>query len=143
MTEVLETNNTTNQRLTQEQLSLALAQFTGTEHWYQHNTNAKLIYTDGVKFLAENGGEQGAYWFVNKVACEIVPLLQSKNELFGCITLSVGVNDENQAMVLVTDGNGKVLATYHIHYTDMQTGEWTFYLVDDGTYLTLLLPSEY
>ena len=143
MNEVLETNNTTNQRLNHEQLSFQLAQFTGTEHWYRHALNRNLIYTDGVKFLAENGGEQGAYWFIDKVACEIALLLKSKNQRFGFITLCVGLTDKNQAMILVTDGNDKQLATYHIHYTDMQLGNWKFYLIDDQTHLTLLLPSEY
>ena len=143
MTEVIEKNNTINQRLNQDQLNFQLAQFTGTEQWYRHNLNRNLIYTDGVKFLAENGGEQGAYWFIDKVVCEIAPLLKSKSERFGFIMLSVGLTDANQAMILVTDGNDKQLATYHIHYTDMQPGDWKFYLVDDQTHLTLLLPSEY
>jgi len=143
MTEVIEQNNSTNQRLNQDQLKFELAQFTGTEKWYRHALNRNLIYTDGVKFLAENGGEQGAYWFIDKVACEIAPLLKSKNERFGCINLCVGVIDKNQAMVLVTDGNDKQLAASHIHYTDMQSGDWKFYLIDDETHMTLLLPSEY
>jgi len=143
MTEVIEQNNRTKQRLNQDQLKFELAQFTGTEKWYRHALNRNLIYTDGVKFLAENGGEQGAYWFIDKVACEIAPLLKSKNEGFGCITLFVGLTDANQAMILVTDGNEKQLAIYHIDYTDMQPGNWKFYLVDDQTHLTLLLPSEY
>ncbi len=143
MTEVTEQNNSTNQRLNQDQLKFELAQFTGTEKWYRYALNRNLIYTDGVKFLAENGGEQGAYWFIDKVACEIAPLLKSKKERFGCINLCVGVIDKNQATVLVTDGNDKQLAASHIHYTDMQAGDWKFYLIDDETHMTLLLPSEY
>jgi len=143
MTEVIEKNETINQCLNQDQLNFQLAQFTGTEQWYRHNLNRNLIYTEGVKFLAENGGEQGAYWFIDKVAFEIAPLLKSKNEGFGCINLSVGVIDKNQATVLVTDGNDKQLAASHIHYTDMQAGNWKFYLIDDQTHMTLLLPSEY
>ena len=143
MTEVIEQSNNINQRLNQDQLIFELAQFTGTEKWYRHALNRNLIYTDGVKFLAENGGEQGAYWFIDKVAFEIAPLLKSKNERFGCINLCVGEIDKYQAMVLVTDGNDKQLAASHIHYTDMQSGDWKLYLIDDETHMTLLLPSEY
>jgi len=143
MTEVIEQNNSTNQRLNQDQLKFEMAQFTGTEKWYRHALNRNLIYTDGVKFMAENGGEQGAYWFIDKVAFEIAPLLKSKKECFACISLCVGEIDKNQAMVLVTDGNDKQLASYHIHYTDMQLGDWMFYLIDDEMHMTLLLPSEY
>jgi len=128
MTEVIEQSNNINQRLNQDQLIFELAQFTGTEKWYRHALNRNLIYTDGVKFLAENGGEQGAYWFIDKVAYEIAPLLKSKNERFGCINLCVGEIDKYQAMVLVTDGNDKQLGAYHIYYTDMQSGDWKFYL---------------
>ena len=143
MTEVIEKNNINNQRLIQDQLGPELAQLTGTDQWYRHNINRKLIYIDGVKFLAENGGEQGAYWFIDKVACEIAPLLQSINKQFGCISLNVGLTDKDQAMILVTDGNEKELVNYHIHFTDMQLGNWKFYLIDDETHITLLLPSEF
>jgi hypothetical protein len=137
------TETTLNKRLTQDELSVELSQFIGTEQWYRHAINRHLIYTDGVKFFAENGGDHGAYWFIDKVACEIAPLLKSKKEHFGCINLCVGVIDKNQAMVLVADGNDKQLAASHIHYTDMQAGDWKFYLIDDLTQMTLLLPSEY
>ena len=143
MNAVLEKNNTINQSLTQDQLRHELAQYTGTTQWYRHNINKKILYTEGVQFFAEKGGNQGAYWFVDKVACQIAPLMKAKKEPFGCISLSVGLTDKNQAMILVTDGNEKELASYHIHLTDMQPGIWKFYLIDDETHITLLLPSEY
>jgi hypothetical protein len=140
MTEVIN-QKTTKKRLTQDELSAELAYFTGTEKWYRHWSNRNMLYTDGVLFFVENGGKQGAYRFVDKVACEIVPLLKSKKEQFGCITLSS--NAENKAVISVTDGNDNVLAQYPIDYTDMQPGDWKFYLVDDVSHTTLLLPTEY
>ncbi len=135
------TDTTLNKRLTQDELSNELSQFIGTEQWYRHAINRKLIYTDGVKFFAENGGEHGAYWFLDKVACEITPLLKRRKEAFACITLRV--NNQEEAIIIVTDGNETSLATYDIQYTDMQAGDWKFYLIDDGTHITLLLPREY
>jgi hypothetical protein len=135
------TETTLNKRLTQDELSVELSQFIGTEQWYRHAINRNLIYTDGVKFFAENGGNHGAYWFLDKVACEITPLLKRRKEAFACITLQV--NNQEEAIIIVTDGNETSLATYDIHYTDMQEGDWKFYLVDDGTHITLLLPHEY
>lgn len=140
MTEVINQKNA-KQCLTQDQLSAELAFFTGTEQWYRHWSNRSMLYTDGVQFFAENGGDHGAYWFIDKVACEIAPLLKSKKQQFGDITLSS--NAENRATILVTDGNDNELAKYHISYTDMQPGDWKFYLIDDLSHLTLLLPSEY
>ena len=128
-------------RLDSEGLRSALVQFTGTERWYRHPFNQRMIYTDGVKFLAENGGEQGAYWFLDKMALELCPLLASKSQNFAAVTLTVNADDT--AVIRLTDGNDKQTATFEMHYTDMQTGEWRFYLIEEGGYRVLLLPSEY
>lgn len=135
------TETTLNKRLTQDELASELSQFIGTEQWCRHAINRNLIYTDGVKFFAENGGDHGAYWFLDKVACEITPLLKRQKEAFACITLRVNIQEE--AIIIATDGNEASLAAYDIHYTDMQAGDWKFYLIDDGTHITLLLPGEY
>jgi hypothetical protein len=34
----------------------ALHQFTGSEHWYRHPLVRTVTYTDGVQYVAENGG---------------------------------------------------------------------------------------
>lgn len=40
-----------------------LHQFTGTEHYYKHFTG--LVYTDGVKFLADNAE---CHWLIDAIA---------------------------------------------------------------------------
>ena len=30
-----------------------LAQFTGTEQWFRHSINSKVLYTEGAQYLAE------------------------------------------------------------------------------------------
>ena len=135
-------NEVIEKRITTEQLVSELSQCIGTEHWYRHNLNRHLIYSDGVKLLAECGGHGGAYWFLDKIACEIFPLLKAKNESFLFITLSV--DHETTALVSVTDGNNKKLASFNLSYTDMQQGDWRFYLIDDGDEnKKLIVPSEY
>ena len=94
-----------------------------------------------MKFLADNGCEQGAYWFIDKVALEICPLLMAKKHWFGLIILSV--SDDHKAVITVEEGNNHLISTYQIHYTDMQCGEWKFYLINDEADWTMLLPSEY
>jgi len=42
---------------------LDLSPFTGTEQWYQHFTG--LLYTDGVKYVADTAG---AYWLIDAIA---------------------------------------------------------------------------
>ncbi|MCK1641666.1 hypothetical protein IVA95_30015 [Bradyrhizobium sp. 157] len=52
-----------------------LAHFTGTAEWYRHGLNRRMLYTDGVQYLAEKGG---AYWLLDKIAC-----LQTRTEDWG------------------------------------------------------------
>lgn len=45
------------------ELRAALQQFTGTTQYHRHPSG--ILYTDGVKFLAENAG---AYWLIDVIA---------------------------------------------------------------------------
>ena len=94
-----------------------------------------MLYTDGVQCFAEQGGSQGAYWFIDIVATEVWPLL--KKQPFMTIVLAVSENDT--AEITVGNGNGRVLKTRQIEDTDMQPGDWKFFLTDN----VLLLPGEY
>lgn len=107
-----------------------LSQFTGTEQWYKHPFS-KVTYTDGVKYFAEKAG---AYWFIDKVLLEYLPLY-TKHE-FLHITLTVL---GSTAFVRVTDGNDLILKKDHVEYTDCPEGEYEFFLTND----VLLLTSEY
>jgi hypothetical protein len=42
-----------------------LMQFTGSEHWYRHAMVRDVLYTDGVKHVAETAG---AYWLIDEFA---------------------------------------------------------------------------
>jgi hypothetical protein len=42
-----------------------LRQFTGSENWYRHGINRSVLFTDGAKFLA---GQGGAYWLLDIIA---------------------------------------------------------------------------
>ena len=121
-------------RLTAEQLTHELRQYTGSENWYRHGLNRKMMYTDGVKFFAENGGEQGAYWLLDLIATDTWQFL--KKEAFLMVSITV---KDNKAVCVVDDGNGRVIKTSHTTYTDLQAGIWKFYLTGD----ILLLPNEY
>ena len=44
--------------------SVDLAQFTGTSRYYKH-WSRRIVYTDGVQFLAE---QAGAYWLIDLIA---------------------------------------------------------------------------
>ena len=42
-----------------------LRQFSGSETWYRHAFVRSVLYTDGVKHVAEAGG---AYWLIDEIA---------------------------------------------------------------------------
>ncbi len=72
---------------------------------------------------------------IDLIALKYYSLL--KKSEFLLIKLSVG--KDKKALLSVDDGNENVLAQARINFTDVQEGEWKFYLTDK----VLLLPSEY
>jgi flagellar hook-associated protein FlgK len=113
------------------QLVSELANFCGTNFWYQHHLVKRMTYTDGVKYFADR---TGSFWLIDVVATEFFPLLAEQP------FLSVMVkSDGNSCEILVTDGNDNQITARKFSFTTMPAGEWKFYLTDG----VLLLPSEY
>ena len=113
-----------------------LLQFTGTEHWYKHNnlTNS-IIYTDGVEYLAEKAS---AYWLIDLIASYQNSKFVRQNT-FQVWKLNLHLQDKNQATVTCDDGNGNILVTQVLEYTDFPEDFIKLYLVDN----VLMLPGEY
>jgi len=57
-------------------------------------------------------------------------------------TWEISVKD-NKAEVKATDGNNTTIAKQKIEYTDFPLRSAKLYLVNDGRYRVLMLPSEY
>ena len=109
-----------------------LAQFTGTSTWYRHALARSVLYTDGVRFIAERAG---AYWLIDEIAlaqgCD--PALNG--EEFQTWTLIV---DAKAAVLRCDDGNGKVLLEKRISYTDFPEPGIKLYFTDG----LIMLPGE-
>ena len=124
------------QKKTKEPLSESdLAQFTGTEHWYKHWLG-KVVFTDGVKYLAERAGN-GCFWLLDEIA-----ISQSRPEVsaeeFQVWILKVDL--EKRSAVLTCDhGNDNVVFSKAIEFTDFPMPEMKLYFTDN----TILLPSEH
>src|SRR4051794_10148147 len=88
-----------------------LTHFTGTETWYRHGLCRSVLYTDGVKHVAEKGG---AHWLVDKIAT-LQALLPIAAEDFQTWKLAVSAST---ATLTCDDGNGNVLHAEKIAYTD-------------------------
>ena len=108
-----------------------LANFTGSENWFKHWLG-KMLFTDGVKFIADRAG---AYWLIDEIAINQTRL-KVRAEEFQVWTLRV---IGSKAVLTCDDGNGNVVFTKRIEYTDFPLPEIRFYCTDG----VILLPTEY
>jgi hypothetical protein len=119
-----------------------LNQFTGSENYYRNGMNRNFIYTDGVKYVAEEGG---AYWLVDDIAIANAFDPKLKEEGFQSWILTKEENDS--ARLTADDGNGNILYSKKIDFTDFPLDEIKFYVVDALEFgkntIMLMLPSEY
>ena len=111
-----------------------LAQFKGTERWYRHALNRDVLFTDGVKFVADRGS---AYWLLDEIA-----LLQTHDKRIASKEFQVWklkVNANQSAELFCEDGNDNVILTKSIQFTDFPGDGITLWFRN----FTILLPSEY
>ena len=118
-------------------------QFTGTEHYYNQPIAGipdGLIYTDGIKYLAE---KTGSYWLIDLIG-SYQHEERFRQQPFQVWILTVNQKDRT-ATIRAEDGNGNIIATQEIPYTDFPLPEFKLYLVVNEDYrgVTLMLPSEY
>ena len=111
-----------------------LAQFTGSEQWFRHALVRSVLFTDGAQYLAETGG---AYWLLDEIALAQRYKKRVAAEEFQNWTLKV--KDDRTARLICDDGNGNVVYTKRIPFTDFPLLEISLYCVNN----TILLPSEY
>lgn len=105
-----------------------LQQFIGTEQYYQHWMR-QLVFTDGVKYMAEAGG---AYWLIDVIAS------YRRKEPFQIWELNVNP-DKSCVVTMQEDSNEPILITQEIPYTDFPLDGIQLWLIDG----VLILPSEY
>lgn len=113
------------------ELKNQLSQFMGGDTPYRHNLIRTFNYTSGTRYFAR---QAGAYWFLDICATEIFRL--SRVEPF--IKIVLNVTDKKEATITADDGNGNVIYTRSIDYTDCPEGEWKFY-IENGL---MMLPNE-
>ena len=118
-----------------------LSQFTGSEQVFKHWGSSKIVYTEGVRYLAKR---VGCYWMLDEIALIILPqLLKHHRDEF--YSLQLLVNNDSSAAITVDDGNGNIYLRHEIRWTDFPViGDPTkFFLCFSGDYYCLMLPSEY
>ena len=134
---------TTTTKMAPADLKLALRHFSGSDYFYRHPFG-RLIYTEGVKFLADHAG---AYWLIDAIASYQSRrsvrdlglqfwLLKKDAEGYGAI-LTCSYDIENGKPV-------EVKVRQVIEYTDFPLSSMTLYVTTDPDGPSVcLLPGEY
>ena len=111
-----------------------LAQFYGSENWYRHSLVRSVLFTDGAKYVADAGG---AYWLLDEIALAQKFEKTVAAEEFQLWRLTV--KEDQTAILVCEDGNGRVVFSKLIPSTDFPLAEIAFYYTNN----VIHLPSEY
>jgi len=103
-----------------------LNQFTGSYYWYQHPHGAQYV-----------AGTGGAYWLLDEIALAQRYEKSVSGEEFQLWKLAVKA--DQTATLTCDDGNGNIVFSKLIEFTDFPLPEISFYFTNK----TILLPSEY
>jgi hypothetical protein len=116
-------------KISQAELERQLSNFIGTCDWHKHQLTG-FLYTDGVSYCAETFG---MYWFLDIVFFENKPKLLDEFQVWKLVR-----NTDFSCVITADDGNGNILFTKKIEYTDFPSESIEFYFTNN----VLLLPSE-
>ena len=124
-----------------------LNQFHGDLERWRHQLCPSLLYTPGIKYLCEHGGEgegNGAWWLLDAIASYQSNLCINQNEDLRSLQFWALKVEGSKAVLTCEDGNGNIFITQRIPYTDFCLPEVKVWVADngDGT-RTAYLPSEH
>lgn len=111
-----------------------LAIFTGSESFYRHALNRKVVFSEGAHYVAEAGG---AFWLLDEIA-----LIQPYDARVGKTEFQVWtltVRADRTAALVCEDGNYNVVFTKDIAFTDFPLDAITLWFANN----TIYLPSEH
>jgi hypothetical protein len=108
-----------------------LRQFAGgTGQWYRHALNRNILFTDGAKYVADEGG---AYWLLDEIALSQRSEKRLTRQPFQVWKLAV--NPDQTGTITVEDGNYNVVFTKALDYTDFPAPEVTLWFAGNVIYL--------
>ena len=111
-----------------------LSQFTGTANYYRHALNPGVLFTDGARYVADEGG---AHWLL-----DVIALAQCADKQFARQPFQVWrmvVRPDRSATITVEDGNYNSLFSRTLKFTDFPASEITLWFSNNVIYL----PSEH
>jgi len=126
---------------TPEELTAALAQFTGTEGYYRYALGISLL-TDGVKYLADAAS---CYWLLDAIGSYQPELAKHPDErLRDMQAWRLTVNpDKSAVLTCVADSGEPPVVTQAIEWTDFPLPEIHIWIGGEGDKKIALMPSEY
>ncbi len=110
-----------------------LAAFTGSEQWFRHPLCRKMLYTEGVKFVADRAG---AYWLIDEIAFAQAEPSVAREE-FQVWRLIVDI--DGSATLACEDGNDNAVYSKRIPLTDFPAPGIALWCANN----TIYLPSEH
>lgn len=111
-----------------------LNHFTGSETFYRHPINRKVVFTQGAHHVAEAGG---AFWLLDEIA--LVQPYEPKIAAEEFQVWKLTVREDRTAALVCEDGNYNVVYTKEIEYTDFPLETITLWFANN----TIYLPSEH
>lgn len=115
-----------------------LAQFTGTSQYHRVNPlMRRYLATDGVAYLAQNAR---CFWLLDEISFALELKKEVKNEEMTFWKLVV---KDEKGVLTADDGNGHILYTKRIPYTDFPLPEISIWVSKEPSRTIMLLPSEY
>ena len=111
-----------------------LSRFTGSENWYRHGIARNVLFTDGAKYVADQGG---AYWLLDEIALAQRGQKRVAAEEFQVWKLTV--KPDRTATLTCDDGNGNVVFEKAIPFTDFPVESIELWFENN----TIYLPSEH
>ena len=120
---------------TKQEILNTLPNFYGTESYHRWSVLfPRFVMTDGAKYIADSCD---AYWLMDAIASHFKSY---KSNGFVVAKLK----QHKKGFVLrIEDGNDNAFATQAIEYSDFPLDETMLYVVDNGDFWVILLPSEY
>ena len=122
-----------------------LYQFTGDDIRYRHPLNRKIVYTPGVKYLAE---QAKAYWLIDAIASyfgspEMDAAIRKDKRLSTLQFWRLDVNDSKGVLFANADSGLEPFIRQDIPFTDFPLDHIDIWAGFDGQDWTLYLPSEH
>lgn len=129
-----------------QELQDELQHFTDDLERWRHPLYRKLIYTPGIRHLAERAG---AYWLIDAIASwlssrQFRAAVQHDTRIGDIHFWKLAVADDRSAVLTaVADSGEKPFIHQAIEFTDFPLAAIDLYCAFDGSHWTMMLPNEY